>query len=247
MNDSQIYLDHLEIEVIRKSIKNAYIKIFPPDGKVRITAPKHLSDAMIRDLARQKLPWIQERRAKLQHIWEKQSELNQCQMISGEIHYFLGKAYTLQVIEQCHSNHIALDQDSLNLYIKPHNNLQARLDLLTQWYRQQLHTVITPLIAQWLPIVGVEIQEWRIKKMKTRWGSCNITARRIWFNLELVKQPIHCIEYVVVHELVHLLEKYHNARFYNILDEIMTNWRSCEKELQQRTNSIWLWLYSQTN
>jgi predicted metal-dependent hydrolase len=155
-------------------------------------------------------------------------------MVSGESHYFLGQRYLLQVVEHQGKSYIALENKSVMLlYVKSTTSHEKRLELIQQWYRAQLKAIIPTLIDKWSAIVGVEINEWGVKQMKTKWGSCNIEDHRIWLNLELIKKPLHCIEYIIVHELVHLIERHHSDRFKAVMDKVMPHWRIYRDELNQ--------------
>ncbi|CAK0780270.1 conserved hypothetical protein [Gammaproteobacteria bacterium] len=156
------------------------------------------------------------------------------EMVDGESHYFLGHCYRLCVHEQAGLPRIAVrGLDTLDLFIHPGTTLERREAIMSGWHREQLKALIPPLLEKWQPILGVRLAEWGVKKMKTRWGSCNITARRIWLNLELVKKPIRCLEYVVVHELTHLLERNHNGHFKALMDKHLPQWRQSREILNQ--------------
>ena len=151
--------------------------------------------------------------------------------ISGENHYFQGQSYLLNVIYSKKNIVMLCDKQYINLYVTEGSSYNKRNRVMNQWYRQQLHEQIIIYINKWQKIIGVIINGYGVKKMKTKWGSCNVKTRYIWFNLELVKKPLYCLEYVVVHELVHLLERKHNARFKSYMDKLMPNWRNHRKEL----------------
>ena len=226
----QISVSGIDIEINRKPIKNLHLGVYPPHGQVRVTAPMHIGDESIRLAAIGKLAWIKRQQSKFQ----AQPRQSQREMVSGESHYFLGQRYLLQIVEHQGKNHIALENKSVMLlYVKPTTSHQKRLEIIQQWYRAQLKAIIPALIDKWIAIVGVEINEWGVKKMKTKWGSCNIEDRRIWLNLELIKKPLHCIEYIIVHELVHLLERHHSDRFKAVMDKVMSHWRIYRDELNQ--------------
>ena len=229
-NSYQITLCEVIIDVVRKDIKNINLAVYPPNGRVRISTPLKLDDEQVRLFAISKLSWIKKQQEKLQN----QPRQTPREYVSGETHYFQGQPYRLNVIyQQLPPKVIIRNKSFLDLYVKQGSYQQQRENILIHWYRQELKKIVPPLIEKWQPIIGVEIEEWRIKKMKTKWGTCNIKAKRIWLNLELIKKPTHCLEYVIVHELVHLLERYHNDRFYNYLTQFMPNWRFYQQELNQ--------------
>ncbi|KUK55632.1 MAG: Uncharacterized protein XD77_0359 [Marinimicrobia bacterium 46_47] len=154
-------------------------------------------------------------------------------MYTGEIHTFWGNPYRLHVIEQASPPQVWLgDEKTLIMQIQAGMDRDERKVLLEDWYRRQLKKVIPDFISHWEPVLGVHVKEWRVKKMKTRWGSCNIQAQRIWLNLELAQRPPKCLEYIVVHEMTHLLERYHNARFYRLMDSWMPDWRDYKELLK---------------
>ena len=153
-------------------------------------------------------------------------------MLSGESHYFLGKRYRLRVINSIGTPTVQLhDTSTIHVYVRPEMNAEMRELLLRRWYRERLRELIPPLLQKWQKILGVEAVEYRVKRMKTRWGTCNSAARRIWLNLELTKKPVQCLEYVIVHELAHLIERHHNERFISIMDQHLPQWRLHRKEL----------------
>jgi len=213
----QLEIDGLRVEVVRKRIKNLHLRILAPQGQVRVTVPLRVDDQAVRQLVMAKFDWIKAKQVEI--IARPQPRPRQ--MISGETLDFLGQAYRLNIIEHQGANRVELTAQSLDLYVRPATDLARRAALLDQWYRRQLKSWIPPLLARWQPVIGVHVAAWGVKKMKTRWGSCNIRARRIWLNLELAKKPFACVEYVLVHELVHLLEPSHNARFKELMHQFL--------------------------
>jgi len=152
--------------------------------------------------------------------------------LTGECHNFLGQPFPLRVIEHSGAGQLILRDDTcLEIRVRPKSTTAQRQAIMQRWYRRQLETLIPPLLARWQPVLGVRVAECRIKRMRTKWGTCNIPARRIWLNLELAKRPAACLEYVVVHELVHLLERYHNRRFQSLMDKFLPQWRLRKYEL----------------
>ncbi|MEM8722056.1 MAG: SprT family zinc-dependent metalloprotease [Cyanobacteria bacterium P01_G01_bin.39] len=222
-------IDGLQVKVIRKNIKNLYIKVYPPHGEVRLICPRQLSDQAIYQFVAAKTDWIKRKQVKVQ----AQPPQTEYQYISGESHFFKGDRYRLKVIYNKAKPKVILNQSQLILYVYYGSILEQRSQVLLSWYRQQLKAELPRLIAKWSAIIGVQVNDWGVKRMKTRWGTCNIQARRIWLNLELIKRPPHCLEYVVVHELVHLLERKHNARFWSYMTQFMPNWQQYQRELNQ--------------
>lgn len=232
----QIHIENFVIHIIRKKIKNLYLTVSAPDGKIHLKAPLKTDETRIKHFVGTNISWIKKQIAKFEH-YEPVVEKN---YISGEFHEFQGKSYRLEVIYHYHKvkKVILKNQEVLELYV-PHNaTVEQRKRILKDWYDYQLSRIIPPLISQWQAIIGVQALEWRIKQMKTKWGTCNIRARRIWFNLELVKKPLECLEYIVVHELVHLLEPSHNKRFYQFMDQFLPDWKIRKQRLNQREKLI---------
>ena len=218
----------LTVEVVRKNIKNLHLGVYPPNGRVRVATPLLISDEAVRLAVIGKLGWIKRQQAK----FEAQPRQSQREMVSGESHYFLGRRYRLRVVETNAPVKVVLQGNTvLELHVRPATTTEERERALQSWYREQLKLLIPPLLAKWQPVLGVVANDWGVKKMKTRWGSCNIRARHVWFNLELVKKPAQCLEYVVVHELLHLLERNHNDRFKALMDAYLPHWRLIREEL----------------
>ena len=218
----------LEVEVIRKDIKNLHLGVYPPNGRVRVAVPRRVNDSAVRVAVVSRLGWIKRQRAE----FASQRRESPREMVSGESHYFLGKRYRLRVIKEKGTSKVVLRSRSfLELHVRPELTVCQKEQALLRWYRVQLRQLIPPLIEKWQPILGVNVAEWGIKKMKTRWGTCNIGARRIWLNLELSKKPSCCLEYVLVHEMTHLLERHHNDAFRRILDRHMPRWREYREKL----------------
>ncbi len=218
----QITVGGVEVSVLRKPIRHLRLGVYPPHGRVRVAAPLGVSDEAIQRLVVNRLDWIRRHQAR----FEGQSRQSGLEVISGESHYFLGQPYVLRVVEQRGPARVALQgAASLELFVRPAASVEDRQRVLHNWYRQELKELIPPLLARWQPVVGVQAAEWGVRAMSTRWGSCNIRARRIWLSLELARKPIECLEYVLVHELTHLLERRHNQRFYGYLDRFMPTWR----------------------
>lgn len=226
----QITVADLVIDVVRKDIKNLHLGVYPPNGRVRVAAPRKINDETVRLFVVSKLGWIKKQRLK----FAGQERQGPRDYVSGESHYVAGDRYLLNVIYQPGPPNVVIrNKTYLDLYVRPGSDLSQRRRVLTEWYRRQLKAQIPPLLAKWQAVIGVEASEWGVKQMKTKWGTCNINARRIWLNLELAKKPTHCLEYIIVHELVHLLERLHNDRFMALMDKFMPPWRTYRDELNQ--------------
>lgn len=211
----------ISVEVVRKAIKNLHLGVYPPEGRVRVAVPLQINDEAVRLAVISKLGWIKRKQAE----FAEQPRQSQREMVSGESHYYLGHRYRLNVTEHTGANRVVLKGKKIHLYVRPGADKQRRDVVLSQWYRKQIKQLIPELLAKWEPIVGVQVADWGIKKMKTRWGTCNVGAKRIWLNLDLAKKPIQCLEYILVHELVHLLERRHNDRFRDLMDQFLPQWR----------------------
>ncbi|NJN13697.1 MAG: M48 family metallopeptidase [Richelia sp. RM1_1_1] len=224
----QITVGELNIDVVRKKIKNLHLAVYPPDGRVRIATPLNIDDEAVRLFVISKLSWIKKHQANF-NAQERQSKRD---FVSGESHYFQGKRYLLNVIyHQGNSKVNVRNNTYIDLYVKEGSNETQRKNAMTSWYRKQLKQDIPQLIAKWEQIINVEVEDWGVKQMKTKWGTCNTQAKRIWLNLELAKKDRHCLEYVVVHEMVHLLERSHGERFVALMNKFIPNWRFYKDEL----------------
>lgn len=222
MEGHRIDIGGIPVEVVRKDIKNLHVGVYPPGGRVRVAAPLRLDDEAVRLAVISRMGWIRRKRLE----FEQQDRQSQREFVTGESHYFRGRRYRLKVIE--HDGRPAvhlLNNTTLVLRIRPGDNRDAREAILHRWYRRQLREQLPPLLAKWEGKIGVKVAEVRIKKMKTRWGSCNAGDRRIWINLELAKKPTMCLAYILVHEMVHLIEPSHNDRFRDLMDTFMPQWR----------------------
>jgi len=228
------------VQVVRKAIKNLHLSVCPPDGHVRLAVPLHMTDDNVRLAVVTRLSWIKKQQANFQ-AQPRQSER---EIVTGESHYVFGKRYRLEVIERRGRHEVIIKNNStLQLFVNPSTSTQNRALVLTEWYRQQLKARIPDLLTHWEPLVGRQVSDWGIKKMKTKWGSCNISQRRIWLNLELAKKPIECLEYVMVHELVHLLERHHSDRFKAYMDKYLPQWQRCRDILKREPLGNDNWVY----
>ncbi len=219
-----------EVQVVRKDIKNLHLSVHPPDGRVRISVPLNVGDDDVRLAVISRLPWIRKR----QRHFREQPRQSAREMVTGECHYVFGKKYRLKVVERWGKHEVIVKNNTaLLLHVRPSTTTANRLRVLNDWYREQLKERIPALLTKWQKKVGIEVTSWGVKRMRTRWGSCNISRKRIWLNLELAKKPSECLEYVLVHELVHLLERHHNDRFRDFLDRFMPTWRIARDVLKR--------------
>jgi len=216
------------VEIVRKDIKHLHLGVYPPIGRIRVATPERTTDESIRLFVISKIGWIKRQ----QSLFLKQERQSELQYNSGESHYYRGKRYLLQVEEA--ANHLVqLGKGTIHLNAPADASIETRQRMMDNWYRKHLRHELELLISKWEPILGVKTQDWGIKVMRTRWGTCNIQASRLWFNLELAKKPPQCLEYIVVHEMAHLLERHHNERFQGILDSVMPNWKSLRNMLNK--------------
>lgn len=224
-----IIINNIEIELTKKNVKNINLSVHPPNGQVRISAPKKIDDEVIRKFVILKTPWIR----KHQSRFKNQEVGGEKEYITDEHYYFLGEKYLLNVISTNKRRQGLEIRDGkyMDLYVRKNIPTYLGERVIREWYRSQLKSLIPSLIEKWEPIMGVKVNEFGVKTMKTLWGSCNVNARRIWLNLELVKKKPIYLEYVVVHEMVHLLERSHNKVFISYMDKFMPNWRAVKAEL----------------
>ncbi len=236
----QIEISDFTIDVVRKSIKNMHLSVYPPTGRVRIAAPLDIDDAAVKLFAISKLAWIK----KNQRKFGQQERQSPRVFAQRESHYFEGRRYLLRVTEhQAPAKIIIKTKTYIDLFVRPNTSIEQRNNILNEWYRKQLKSQIPAMIAKWEKIIGVSISDWGVKQMKTKWGTCNIEQKRIWLNLELAKKPLHCLEYIVVHEIIHLLERHHNAHFLLLMEKYFPKWKYSKEELNRLPVSHGEWTY----
>jgi predicted metal-dependent hydrolase len=236
---SQIELGNITVDVVLKDIKNVHLSVYPPTGRVRISAPRRMSLDTIRVFAISKLDWIREQQAKLR---EQERETPR-DYVDRESHYVWGKRYLLTVTESDEPSAIELKHRRMLLRVRPRTDASKRRELVEEWYRERLKEAVPPLLARWQPPLGVEVERWFVQRMKTKWGSCNHRSHTIRLNTELAKKPPECLEYIVVHELVHLLEPTHNARFAELMDRFMPKWQFHRQALNRLPVRQETWSY----
>lgn len=219
--DAHLTVRGIEIDIIYKDIKNLHIGVYPPTGRVRVSAPKRLDDDHVRLAVIQRLPWIKRQRDKLRSA-ERQSER---EMVTGESHYVWGVRRRLKVVERPGGAHVEVDGDRLILYVSSDRNAQQRRTVLDTWYRTQLREAIPALISTWESKLDTRVPDWTIRRMRTKWGTCNRETRRLTFNVELSKKHPDCLEYIVVHEMMHYFERNHGDQFTKLMDDAMPDWR----------------------
>jgi predicted metal-dependent hydrolase len=225
---SQLNLGDMAVDVVRKDIKNVHLSVHPPTGRVRISAPARMSLDTIRIFAISKLGWIRRQQTKIRG----QARETPREYRDRESHYVWGKRYLLKVIESDERPPVELKHDLMVLRLRRGTHAKKKQAVVEEWYREQVRQALPPLIAKWETHMGVMVNRFFVRRMKTKWGSCNPRARSIRFNTELAKKPPELLEYIVVHELAHLLVRHHNARFGSLMDKCLPNW----KLLRQRLN-----------
>jgi len=235
----QLKLGTITVDVVQKNIKNIHLSVYPPTGRVRISAPNRMDLATIRVFVISKLSWIKKQQTRLSN----QEREAQREFINRESHYFNGKRYLLKVTERDAAPKVVLKHSDIELYVRPGTDVVKRKAILDEWYRQILKETVPSLIEKWEKKMNVQVNQFGIKKLKTRWGTCNRQAKRIWLNLELAKKPPECLEYIVVHEMVHLLERNHNDRFIASMTKFIPKWRFYKDELNRLPVSHVGWHY----
>lgn len=229
MKGNTLLIDNIQVEVIRKKVKNINIRIKPPGGKVVVSVPLEVSMNTVVELIRSKIHWIAAKQSLLRQERKNHFALGN----TDKAVIFQGHRYPVELLHTAGKSRLKLYLNQKIIFrINGVLSATRREGLINDWYRLQLQLIVPELLDRWLPIIGVDLTEWRIRRMKTRWGSCNIVKRRIWLNLELIKVPPGCLEYVVVHELVHLLEAKHNARFWGLVESFLPDWRQRRKQLR---------------
>jgi len=240
MNTKKIKIGDIEINIIRKNIKNLHLGVYPPNGRVRIAAPSKTSDESIRLFAISKINWIKRQKVK----FDRQERESDREYVSGESHYFFGKRYLLNIVQIDPKPKVEIKKKThIDLYIKPNTSQERKKKLVEDWYREEIKKQLPSLVKKWEKIVGMKVKDIMIRKMKTKWGSCNQKDKRIILNLELAKKPLNCLEYILVHEMVHFIEKNHTEKFKALMDSFMPKWESHKKELNKYPLSFAHWNY----
>ena len=237
--ETQIELGDITADVVLKDIKNIHLSVYPPTGRVRIAAPSRMDIDTIRVFAISKLDWIKQQQKKLQ----EQERESPREYLDRESHYVWGKRYLLKMIEVNEAPSVELEHNWMILRIRPGSSDEKKQAIMAKWYREQIREAVPPLVTKWEPLIGVKVEQFFVQRMKTRWGSCNHAARNIRLNTELAKKPPECLEYIVVHEMAHLLEPTHNARFVALMDQFMPNWRFYRDELNRLPVRHEKWVY----
>lgn len=225
----QIKLGNIAVDVILKDIKNVHLSVYPPTGRFRISPPTRMCSDTIRVFAISKLDWIKQQQKKLR---EQERETRR-DFVDRESHYLWGKRYLLVVSEIDEPPSIDVMQSRIFLQVRPQSDVTKRKAVVEEWYREQLKKAVPPLLARWQPLLQVRVERFFLQRMKTRWGSCNLQARTIRLHTELAKKPAECLEYILVHEMLHLLEPTHNARFVALMNQFMPKWEILRQSLNR--------------
>lgn len=228
---TEFQVSGLKIDVLRKNVKNLNLRVYPAECRVRISVPRRIPDSEVTRFIEGKLPWIRKHLAN----YRERPKSEPKKFITGELHPVWGQNLKLILIEKDKPPRVFVGDGNLHLSVRPGTVQRKRASVLKEWYRDELKQKIPELIKKWEPQMGVKVEEFGVKQMKTRWGTCNIRARRIWLNLELAKKRPELLEYVVVHEMVHLLERLHNKRFYGFMSRYLPNWKSLKNELNGKS------------
>ena len=229
ISHNTIELGDICLDVLHKDIKNVHLSVHPPQGRVTISTPLRMDMDTIRMFAISKLSWIK----KHQNKFRSQVREAPREYITRESHYYLGKRYLLRVVEHDAPPKVVIDHEVVEMCIRPNTAMRKRQEVLDGWYRQELKSIVPGIIERYEKLMDVKVNQFGIKKMRTRWGTCSRGAKRIWLNLELAKKPKEYIEFIVVHEMTHLLERCHNERFVTFMDRFLTKWRFCKEGLNR--------------
>lgn len=240
LNVESISILDVDVEIYRKDIKNIHLRVYPPEGFVRATVPFEMDRDAIRLFLVKKLSWIRKQQQEFRKVERQPSR----DFLKRESHYFLGQRYLLDVIEGMDKQQVILKNiKTLELHIRPDASPIKAQEIMDAFYREELKSIVSGLIEKWKPILKVNVSEWQVKKMRTRWGTCNPEKNRILINLEMAKKPPRCIEYIVIHEMVHLLERTHNDYFIELMDSFLPNWSALRHELNSMPVSHADWNY----
>jgi predicted metal-dependent hydrolase len=229
----------LQVQIVRKAIKNLHLGVYPPHGRIRVAAPMTVSDNAVRLAVVRNLGWIRRQRDR----FEAQPRESRREMAGGETHYFFGRRYRLRLVVSPERAIVIRRKSLLEIHAPIGTTAAQREQILQTWYRDHLKRRIAPLLAEWQPRLGVSATHWRVRRMRTRWGTSNPDSRRLLFNLELAKKPVRCLEFLVVHELVHLIERHHSERFLSLMDQHFPRWRRVRAELNAAPLAHEDWAY----
>jgi hypothetical protein len=234
-----IMLGNIRVDIVYKNIKHVHLSVYPPIGKVRISAPKRMKPDTIRVFAISKLGWIKRQQA----ILRKQERETPREYLDRESHYYLGRRYLMKLIDHQTGAGVYIKTETIEVHVRGESSSEKAQNALQNWYRERIRQIGGELIEKWQPIIGVKVSEFKIKVMKTKWGTCNPSDRRIWLNLELAKKPMDCIEYIVVHEMTHILARKHDDAFIKYMNKFLPKWKSYREDLNRSPLRHENWTY----
>ena len=232
-------LGEISVDVIQKDIKNVHLSVHPPTGRIRIAAPEHMAMSKIKVFAISKMSWIRKQQEKLL----AQPRETKREYLERESHHLWDRRYLLNVTESDAQPRVTLKHTQIELQVRKGTSETKRRDIIEEWYREQLKAAVPELLEKWQPLMGVEVEHIYVQRMKTKWGGCNPSTQAIRLNTELAKKPKECLEYILVHEMVHLLEPTHNQRFRDLMDQFMPQWQHHRNLLNQLPIRHEEWIY----
>lgn len=231
MKETRWLINDIPVYLVRKKIKNYYIRIKAPDAEVMVSVPVFVSDASVEDFIRAHWDWIMRKREDVLASDTREKEKQERQFVSGETHCLWGEPYELVVERSLKKPLTELRENQIYMRVTAHSTVEERQKQLDQWYQKQLRQILPELASKYEAVVGQQASEWRFRRMKTRWGSCQIQKKRICLNIQLAEMPRECLEYVIVHELTHLHETSHNKRFWGLVDQYYPQWRDVKRKM----------------
>ncbi|MEI6132199.1 MAG: SprT family zinc-dependent metalloprotease [Bacillota bacterium] len=223
-----MFIAGMEVEVVKKKIKNMHLYVLPPDGSLRVTVPHKVREDQLRAFVESRLDWIHKHQSKLKQIAVSAPK----SFATGETIRLWGNDFVLMVLENAAKKDVFIDGNTVFLSVPAGWEFERRETLINDFYREQLGYELPAMIKEWEERLGVSVREWCVRNMKTRWGTCNIRKRRITFNLQLAKKGLDCLEYVVVHELAHLIVSNHSKEFKDVLSRHLPNWKLMKNKLK---------------
>lgn len=236
---TQLMLGNIPVDIVQKKIKHVHLSVYPPNGKVKISAPDRMNLDSIRVFAVSKLGWIKKQQEKLKN----QEREAPREYLNRESHYYLGRRYLMRLIDHQKSSGVFFKHNNIVVHQRGDSSYSKARNALQNWYREQIRGIGGEFIEKWEPIVGVKVNEFKIKVMKTKWGTCNPVAKRIWLNLELAKKPVECIEYIVVHEMIHIIASKHDENFIKLMVKYLPKWKFIREELNRSPLRHENWTY----
>jgi predicted metal-dependent hydrolase len=229
-----LQIEDLKVEIEYKQVKNIRLTVYPPDGRIRISAPLRADPGFIRNFVLSRKLWIEKHQLKFRNRSGKGSHRPGI-LQNGGIHFIWGVPHTLEIIERSGRPGILFADGRMGMYVRPGTTMAGKQDLLDKWYRRIVSETAPALIQKWEPAIGVKVTKCFYRKMKSRWGSCNHTRHTIRLNTELAKKPLACLEYVIVHEMLHILEPSHNRNFYRLMNQFIPSWKAIRKGMNTGT------------